>query len=331
MKNINKILAVSMVAMLAVPATHAKIVSETMLTKTAGTYDKDHTVQMAIDTKQDDLTVMSVSEGTTGTATTERSMDAAKLKEIVQGTNAETNPVNGLAANAYLTGYTKGSSNAAVATTDTIKTAIGKLENQIAGKQASGSYVPTTRKVNNKELSSDVTLTGADVATTGYTKASTAAAITAGDTVNVALGKLEKTLDGKVASNTAITGATKTKITYDSKGLVTSGADLAISDLPESIVVAGTNTTVTHAADGDYAVNVADASTTGKGVIEIATAAEAKAGAETALAITPETLHKFVGTVSGTGNSLSQAGHYVLTADVDENGVATYYWEDLGR
>ena len=35
----------------------------------------------------------------------------------------------------------------------------------------------------------------------------------------------------KVDKNTAITGATKTKITYDSKGLVTAGADAGISDI----------------------------------------------------------------------------------------------------
>jgi len=35
-----------------------------------------------------------------------------------------------------------------------------------------------------------------------------------------------------VQSNAAITGATKTKITYDSKGLVTAGADLIASDIP---------------------------------------------------------------------------------------------------
>lgn len=35
-----------------------------------------------------------------------------------------------------------------------------------------------------------------------------------------------------VAANTAITGATKCKITYDSKGLVTGGADLASTDIP---------------------------------------------------------------------------------------------------
>lgn len=46
---------------------------------------------------------------------------------------------------------------------------------------------------------------------------------------------LQSALDGKVDENTAITGATKTKITYDSKGLVTAGADLAAGDLPTGI------------------------------------------------------------------------------------------------
>ena len=38
--------------------------------------------------------------------------------------------------------------------------------------------------------------------------------------------------DGKLDKNTNITGATKTKITYDSKGLVTAGADLVEADIP---------------------------------------------------------------------------------------------------
>lgn len=42
---------------------------------------------------------------------------------------------------------------------------------------------------------------------------------------------LQTTLDGKVDENAAITGATKTKITYDAKGLVTAGADAAIADI----------------------------------------------------------------------------------------------------
>ena len=42
-------------------------------------------------------------------------------------------------------------------------------------------------------------------------------------------------IDTKVTANSAITGDTKTKITYDSKGLVTSGTDLTASDIPSGI------------------------------------------------------------------------------------------------
>ena len=45
---------------------------------------------------------------------------------------------------------------------------------------------------------------------------------------------LQTALDGKVDENTSITGATKTKITYDSKGLVTSGEDATTADISDS-------------------------------------------------------------------------------------------------
>lgn len=41
-------------------------------------------------------------------------------------------------------------------------------------------------------------------------------------------------LDAKVSGNAAITGATKTKITYDAKGLITGGADATTADIPDS-------------------------------------------------------------------------------------------------
>ena len=50
-----------------------------------------------------------------------------------------------------------------------------------------------------------------------------------------------------VRSNTSITGATKCKITYDSKGLVTTGADLSASDIPSlswSKITSGKPTTL---------------------------------------------------------------------------------------
>lgn len=45
-------------------------------------------------------------------------------------------------------------------------------------------------------------------------------------------GGVKAELDKKVDANAAITGATKCKITYDEKGLVTAGADLAAADIP---------------------------------------------------------------------------------------------------
>jgi hypothetical protein len=45
---------------------------------------------------------------------------------------------------------------------------------------------------------------------------------------------LQTALDSKVDENSAITGATKTKITYDAKGLVTAGADATTADIADS-------------------------------------------------------------------------------------------------
>jgi hypothetical protein len=73
---------------------------------------------------------------------------------------------------------------------------------------------------------------------------------------------LQTALDLKVDENSAITGATKTKITYDAKGLVTSGADATTADIADStnkryvtdaqLVVVG-NTSGTNT--GDNATN----------------------------------------------------------------------------
>ena len=46
---------------------------------------------------------------------------------------------------------------------------------------------------------------------------------------------LNTALLAKVTGNSSITGATKTKITYDSKGLVTSGADATTADIADSL------------------------------------------------------------------------------------------------
>ena len=73
---------------------------------------------------------------------------------------------------------------------------------------------------------------------------------------------IQTQLDGKVDENAAITGATKTKITYDAKGLVTAGADATTADIADSTnkrYVTDANLTVigntSGTNTGDNAVN----------------------------------------------------------------------------
>ncbi|MFN5866445.1 MAG: beta strand repeat-containing protein, partial [Candidatus Kapaibacterium sp.] len=51
--------------------------------------------------------------------------------------------------------------------------------------------------------------------------------------LNNVTSNIQTQLDSKVGGNAPIVGATKTKITYDSKGLVTAGADATTSDIAE--------------------------------------------------------------------------------------------------
>lgn len=77
------------------------------------------------------------------------------------------------------------------------------LETDLVAQTDAPDLVPETRTINGKPLSSNINLDASDV--------------------------------GAVASNTAITGATKCKITYDSKGLVTAGTNLNSSDITTAL------------------------------------------------------------------------------------------------
>ena len=138
----------------------------------------------------------------------------------------------------------------------------------------SSSFVPSTRTINDKNLTSNITLYGTDIPVSSsdntdlksyidnldITIDGAASTIKDDDlTVNMAVisnssGKIDVSettatelsyvhgvtssiqtqLNNKVPKpSTAITAATKCKITYDSNGLVTAGADLASSDIPD--------------------------------------------------------------------------------------------------
>ena len=144
---------------------------------------------------------------------------------------------------------------------------------KLLDSESETGYVPTSRTVNGKALSSDITLYGTDIAMSNSDATTVKAAIEAkqatitggattivsdnltaskalisnasgkvavSDTTSTELGyvhgvtsAIQTQLDNKVPKPaTAITAATKTKITYDSNGLVTAGADLSASDIP---------------------------------------------------------------------------------------------------
>lgn len=102
----------------------------------------------------------------------------------------------------------------------------------LSGMVDLSGYVPTSRTVNGKALSSNISLTASDVSA--------------------------------VASNTAITGATKCKITYDSKGLVTAGADLSASDIPDISDTYQTKITSSNKVAASNISGLATVATSGK-------------------------------------------------------------------
>lgn len=137
----------------------------------------------------------------------------------------------------------------AVSTSDlnTLESISGNVQQQLDGKVAKNDDIVagTATKITydtkglvtgGADLSAaDIpSLDSAKINTLGsYAKATEAGAIGTTDTLNVALGKLEKKADDAVVGNEAITAGTHTKITYDAKGLVTAGADLSQADIPE--------------------------------------------------------------------------------------------------
>lgn len=102
-----------------------------------------------------------------------------------------------------LTGYAKATTASALKTSDSLNTALGKLEKSLDGKK-DASWIPTWSDVSGKPSTfnpASHTHTSQDVSKmTGYVKGTTTSAITATDTLNAAISKIEVALDGK--SNT---------------------------------------------------------------------------------------------------------------------------------
>lgn len=81
----------------------------------------------------------------------------------------------------------------AVPTSRTINTKA--LTEDITLSASDVDAVPTARTINNKALSSNITLDGSDIALTGYTKGSSTEALAATDKINAAFAKHENRID----------------------------------------------------------------------------------------------------------------------------------------
>jgi hypothetical protein len=87
-----------------------------------------------------------------------------------------------------------------------------------------------TWTIDNGVVSNDKIATGIDAAKLADGSVSNAEF----QYLNGVTSSIQTQLDAKVDENAAITGATKTKITYDAKGLVTAGADATTADIADS-------------------------------------------------------------------------------------------------
>lgn len=116
-----------------------------------------------------------------------------------------------------LNNYVKAEQAEALGTSDTLLVALGKLEKALDGKQPAGNYASSSHnhdsvysKLSHAHAWGEITgkpstfnpsahnqASNTITAMTGYAKASSVSAIATTDSLNVAIGKLEKALDGK--------------------------------------------------------------------------------------------------------------------------------------
>lgn len=130
--------------------------------------------------------------------------------------------------------------------------------------------VPTSRTVNGSALSANVTLDGADIALTGYTKPNATSAVAAADTVNAAIGKLEKALDGKqntIAANTYDTYGAASGVQTAIEGKLDDGASGYDIDA-KTLKVQGVDVLTSHQdISGKQDIQIGAAGDAGKAVV----------------------------------------------------------------
>jgi len=174
-----------------------------------------------------------------------------------------------------------------------------------------------------------------------------------GTTVQAALSDLKgqistnsSDISTKLTANTAITGNTKTKITYDAKGLVTAGADATTADIAESTnkkyVTDAQSTALTNLSGtntGDQTLSLAGStltlsggggSVTGIGDITGVVAGTGLSGGGTSGDVTLNLATNAVGAANLKGSSGSLDASGATTGFIlQSNGDGTFSWKDI--
>ena len=135
-----------------------------------------------------------------------------------------------------LTGYATQAWVASQGYITNVVTALGYTPENVANKSSSFTVSSTTTYPNTKALVDGLATKQNSLGFTPENVANKENTTLDTSTTKYPTNNLVKTnIDAKVTANAAITGATKTKITYDSKGLVTSGADATTADIADSL------------------------------------------------------------------------------------------------
>ena len=116
-------------------------------------------------------------------------------------------------------------------TPDATTTVKGKLK--LAGDLSGTADLPTVVGLADKQTASQVQAIADEKIVQTVSEDDITHAPSSG-TIFIEFDLVQTALNGKVEKNTPIIGATKTKITYDAKGLVTNGSDATTADIVDS-------------------------------------------------------------------------------------------------
>ena len=161
-------------------------------------------------------TITIASQGNVQSVNTKTGAVVLTTTDITEGTNQYFTAARVRAV--VLTGLSL-ATNAVISATDSVLIAFGKLQAQITANLS--TLTSHTSNTSNPHATTKAQVGLGDADNTSD----------ANKPISIAT---QTALDGKVDENTAITGATKTKVTYDSKGLVTAGADATTADIADS-------------------------------------------------------------------------------------------------